>query len=122
MDEHEGRAVTDSLRRNAYCYLLHLGRMLLIVRYSPDNLSTLTYDDRRLALLAAGTPVLDRAIPLPDLGTDPLFDLIVSMETTTRLRPRAASDFCLCGSGLASAACTTLGHSSDLAGNWGWLS
>jgi hypothetical protein len=111
----------DGQRRNAYCYFLHLGRALLIVRYWPDNRSVLTYDHARFELLGTGATAVAAPADAPPGQRDPLFDLMMAMRIRMDLSGRRPTDFCLCGSGVAAALCAGADHKIDQAGNWGWI-
>jgi hypothetical protein len=111
----------DGQRRNAYCYFLHLGRALLIVRYWPDNRSVLTYDHARFELLGTGATAVAAPADAPPGQRDPLFDLMMAMRIRMDLSGRRPTDFCLCGSGVAAALCAGADHKIDQAGNWGWM-
>lgn len=106
--------------RNAYCYFLHLGRALLIVRYWPDNRSVLIYDEARFELLGTGITAVAGPANAPPGQRDPLVDLMMAVRIGIDLSGRRPTDFCLCGSGIAAALCAAVDHQIDLAGNWGW--
>lgn len=120
--DDEAKAIAAGGHRNAYCYFLHLGRLLLVVHYWPDNRSVLRYDAARLELLCAGTKVYNEPVTLGTLDYDLLLGLVLSLRTTIDVENRQPSDFCLCGSGAPAVECTSLGHTIDLSGNSGWLS
>lgn len=108
--------------RNSYRYFFRLGSLTLLVLFWPNSVDFVGYNPDLVRPLAGGIDVRPVDDGFTGFAEDHMMHDLAMRSTSCRITadPRAASDLCICGSGLLSPICQMQGHPEDTAGNTGW--